>query len=274
MSFRKKHIKNKINRIKPKKPIFKKKWFWFLILLFLIILICIYLVFFYSEFKIKYIEISGNTEIGSDELKSIILSNMPASIFLVNANKIENKILQKFLTIENASLSKKMPKTLVLTILERKPIGAFCNPSGCFLIDKTGNIFSPLPIYDETDVFIIRDVANNRKLFVGETVLDEGIIDDIIKIGKNLKDNQQINLKEAVITSPVRLNIKTNENWQVYFDIGPNSDANSQLTKLNLLLNTEISQESRKNLRYINLIPKERAIICDNAICGEMGLVH
>jgi hypothetical protein len=84
-----------------------------------------------------------------------------------------------------------------------------------------------------------------------------------------LKDNFQINLEEALVTSPLRLDVNTSENWRIYFDLGPDSDINLQLTKLNLLLNGGISTASRKTLRYIDLRPKDRAIICDNNTCGQ-----
>ena len=63
--------------------------------------------------------------------------------------------------------------------------------------------------------------------------------------------------------------MNTSKNWQIYFDLSSDSDINSQLTKLNLLLNGGISADDMKNLHYIDFRPKDRAIICDNATCGE-----
>ena len=64
----------------------------------------------------------------------------------------------------------------------------------------------------------------------------------------------------------------TGKNWQIYFDLSPGSDTNSQITELNLLLSNKISTGPegypRKKLRYIDLRPKDRAIICDNSTCG------
>jgi hypothetical protein len=105
-------------------------------------------------------------------------------------------------------------------------------------------------------------------VFTGEDVVAQNIINAISKIQKSLKDNFQIDLKEALVASSVRLNVTTSENWQIYFDLSPESDINLQLTKLNLLLNGGMSADSRKNLRYIDLRPQDRAIICDNKTCG------
>jgi hypothetical protein len=50
-----------------------------------------------------------------------------------------------------------------------------------------------------------------------------------------------------------------NEGWQIYFSLDPDSDINTQLVKLNLLLSGEIPLENRKNLEYIDLRFKDRA---------------
>jgi cell division septal protein FtsQ len=280
MSFRKKHVKNKIYKTRPRKPIFKKWWFWILILVLATILAGFYFILFYPGFQIKNIEIFGNEKIGSQELQSIILSNintglLSKSIFLVNTDKISKEILEKFSTIKQAEVSKKFPQTITLLVAERKPIGVFCLGQGdeCFLIDQDGIIFSAkgLPASgweNSQNMPIIRQILNNNAVYIGEQVIAGSIMDAIYKIQKTLKDNFDINIEEALVASPIRLNIKTNENWQVYFDIGQDSDVNAQAIKLNLLLSEEISKDTRKDLRYINLIPKDRAIICDNSVCG------
>ncbi len=281
MSYRKKHVKNKIHGIKPKKSIFKRLWFWILILFFIIILSAFYAVLFYSGFQVKDILVSGNEKTKALELQSIVLDNINTelvdfwkirinshSIFLVDLNKLNKNILEKFPVIEKIKINKNYPQTLALGIEERKPIGAFCgNDNECFLIDGNGIIFEPVSAIPD-NLTVVRRTLESSQVFIGEEVVAQNMIDVVSKIQKNLKDNFQIGLKEALIKSSVRLNVETGENWQIYFDLDSGSDINLQLIKLNLLLNTEISQALRKNLYYIDLRPKDRAIICDNEICG------
>lgn len=286
MSFRKKHVKNRICKIKPKESILKKLWFWIVVLLIVIISVAIYFAFFYSGLQAKNFEVSGNSKINAQELKNIILDHTNTglvqfwnfsittqSILLVDTEKIREEILKRFPVIEKATVSKKYPQTIILGVSERKPLGVFCSPileseqsSGCFLIDQNGIAFEQLSIIPEGYI-IVRQISDQGQVFTGEQVVAQNITDAIFKIQKGLKDNFQIDLEQALVTSPVRLNIKTNENWQIYFDMSQSSSIDSQLTKLNLLLEQEIPKETRKNLRYINLIPKDRAIICDNDKC-------
>ena len=286
VSYRKKHIKTKIQKIKPKKSIIRKLWFWLILLFLIIIILVLYFFLFYPGIQVKNIIISGNQKVASEDIRNLILSNTSTkilgigsweinsnSIFLINSNKLDKKILNKFPSIEQAKINRKFLQSLKITITEREPLGVYCGGSSdniqqCFFIDKSGIIFESLSTLPG-GFTVIRQTLENNNIFVGENVVQQNIILAILKIQKNLKDNFQINLEEALITSPIRLNANTNENWQIYFDLDQNSDIDPQLTKLNLLLSSEISDNERENLQYIDLRPKDRAIICDNKICGD-----
>ena len=290
-SYRKKHIKHKISKIKhpkgDKKSIFKNKWFWMFILFLIIVSSSLYYLFFYSEFQLKNIIVSGNSKVKENDLQDIVnrladkkiidFANIKVnskSIFLIDKNIVKSDILKEIPDIESITINKKLPQTLTLNITERKPLGAFCPNSfatgsniGCFSIDQAGVIFDPLLSIPDGST-IVRQAMDNGQIFAGEKVVAQNIISAIYKIQKNLKDNFQINLTEALITSPVRLNVNTNKNWKIYFDLTPSSDIDSQLSKLNLLLGGEIPADSMSNLQYIDLRPKDRAITCDNKTCG------
>jgi len=247
----------------------------------------LFFILFFPGLQVKNITVLGNEKINTQELQSIVLSNsntslvefwnfkiISKSILLVNTNNISKEILKKFPAIEKIKLDKNFPQTLELRITERKPIGIYCtNNNQCFLIDQNGIIFSALggPASGwegQENLTIVRQRFENNDVYIGESVVSRNTIDAFNKIQKDIKDNLQINLKEALITSPIRINIITKENWQIYFDLSPDSDINLQITKLNLLLDKKNNSINRDKLRYINLIPKDRAIICDNSVCG------
>lgn len=280
-SYRKKHIKSKIHKIKPKKSIFKKPWFWIVLLCLIIILVVFYFALFYSGFQLKNIIILGNSTVKTQDLQDIVSEHANTglitfwnvkitsrSIFLINEDKINKDILEKFPEIEKLTINKNLPQTLILDVTERKQVGVFCNETEqCLSIDDNGIIFGPL-ISLPVNTTVMRQTIDNGQIFTGEQALAKNIIDIILKIQKSLKDNFQIDLREALIASPARLNIETNENWEIYFDLSAGPDISLQITKLNLLLSGGISASERKNLRYIDLRPKDKAIICDNSTCG------
>lgn len=283
MPYRRKHVKSKVHRIMPRRSIFRRLWFWITILLLIIISAIAYFALFYSGFQLENVAIFGNANVKTQDLQTIVFEYATTglinfwnikitsrSVFLINEEKISNDILKRFIIIGQAKVNKILPQTIILDIAERETLGVFCsNTEQCFLIDGNGITFAKInPELLDANYPIVRQSIENNQIFTGEEVVAQNIISAISKIQKSLKDNFQIDLKEALITSPVRLNITTNENWQIYFDLSSGSDIGSQLTKLGLLLNGGISADDRKNLRYIDLRPKDRAIICDNKTCG------
>lgn len=278
MPYRKRHIKSKIHKIRLQKSIFKMPIFWILNLVVVIVLSVLYFLIFFSGFQVENIIISGNEKIPSKNIEKLAYANinkkiigigklnlMSKSIFLVNSQKLQQEILSRFPVAEAVAVEKKLPQTISLKITEKKPVAIFCSSAGseqasakCFFIDKNGVIFEELQsLAQRQDMPIITQTLNSNDIFTGESVVDRNVISAISKIEKNLKDNFQIDIKEALVSNPLRLDIKTNENWQIYFDL--NSDTNLQIIKLNSLLKNEISQTSRASLQYIDLRFKDRA---------------
>jgi len=282
MSYRKKHIKSKISRTRPKKSVLKKPWFWGVVLFLAVLLTGFYFAIFYSGFQLKNIVVSGNVKINTQDLQNIVFdySNtglidwgsfkvVSRSIFLVNKEKISSDILKKFPAIEKLTINKKLPQTIILGITERKPLGVFCDSKErCFLIDQNGIIFDPLSVAP-VNVTIVRQTVENGQVFTGEQVVNQNIINAIYDIQKAIKDDLHIDIKEALIASPERLNVTTSANWRAYFDLSSGADINLQITKLSSLLSGGIPVDDLKNLKYIDLRPNDRAIVCDNNTCGN-----
>lgn len=275
MSYRKHHIKSKIQKIKTRRPIFARPWFWMLFFILAIVFSGAYFALFYSYFQVSNILIYGNNNIGLQDLQSRVsekiniylidtgfLKLTTSSIFLANTSQISQSLLQEFPAVKEAKVKKIFPNTISLEVVERQPMAVYFSEQGAsqeyFLMDSGGVIFNQIDS-PEPDDTIVRQTDKPQPAHLGQRAIAENIAGSIDKIKRALKDNFSIDLKEVLITSPLRMNFKTSENWQIYFNIGPDSDPNSQITKLNLLLAEEISQEERRGLEYIDLRFKDRA---------------
>ncbi len=261
MKHRQKHIKHKLRAIRPKQSIFKKRWFWVLVLLLLLAGTIFYMVFLSSILQIKNITISGNQKIKTEDIKSIVSTDANNTLFsknilLVDKNKVAKDILRAFPDIESVEVQKNWPQDLEIKIKERKPFAALCgkdNSDNCFLIDENGVAFEMLPIVPEK--MIILNQGSSNKITIGKTAIEKTTAGNIANISKNLKDNFQLDIKTVAADNP--LIVTTTEGWQIYFDPTQNIDA--QITKMNLLLKNQITPAIRKNLQYIYLQYTDRA---------------
>ncbi len=269
---KKEKLRRRRHQIKPKGSIIKKPLFWFSFLFLIVVSAALYFLIFFGEIQITDIKIFGNKKVSVDELKSIvsdkinqkILWKSSRSIFLARKSEIIKEVLNRFPEISEVKVEKDFPKTLILEIKEREPFAIFCSPDiedseKCFFLDKNGIIFeniAPDSFSSRGQNFlekklIIRFSESKKEFSLGQEVVEKELLDLILQIQGNLRDGLQIDIQEAVVSLPKRLNIKTSENWQIYFNL--ESDINLQITKLNLLLKEEISPEKRKSLEYIDV---------------------
>ncbi len=277
-----------IRRVRKKPSLFRKRIFWDFILGVVFVCSLFYLLFVSSAFEIKEIEIISPSGIFYAELRTLLVKELQKkhfwllpgdSLLLANCSKMEAKILQEFPEIEDASLKKKLPKTIVLEVEKRQAAGSLCYyekviysslplvdedtdsisspgekaenvPYQCFLITEQGIIFREISKEEVKEGLVILLPREGIKE-LGEEAFSQRRMNQVLEINKVLKDRLKLNLQSFVIEKESSLTVKTDDGWEIYFDL--EGDIVLALTKLDLLLEKEISQEKRKNLQYIDL---------------------
>ncbi len=266
-------------RIKKKKPIFRNRFFWLGILIFVVIVGIFYLICFSSFFQIKEIKISGNSafaeasadkqKVSIEDIRNVIEKEveqkflfLPSkSIFLINLKEINEIVLEKFPQLAKINLKRSFPDTMLIEIEERKPVAIFCQKENYFFIDGEGIIFEE--VFEAAPQWLqIKNLTLAADLKIGEEAIKKEKLSQALEIESKLKDYNPLttlplerasNLKilEVSIISEERLNAKTSEGWEIYFNL--ESDLNWQLTKLGAVLEKEIPPERRESLEYIDL---------------------
>src|SRR3989338_7133130 len=239
--YKKRHINPKIRNLRPKKRFWKKPLFWIVLTAILIIAI-LWFALFYSKFQIKNIEIFGNEKVKTEDIQQNAFANLNKKILTTG-----------FLNISSRSVFV-VDTNNILKIKERQPVSVFCQSAdNCFLIDQNGVIFQKRQS-TSSDMVITKE-QSDKNIFAGENIIDKKIMDAILKVQNNLKNNLQVNVKEAFVSNP--LIFTTSENWKIYFDPTENMDA--QIIKMDALLKDQITPDARKKLQYIYLQYKDRA---------------
>ena len=226
---------------------------------------------FSSFFQIKKIQVLNNQKISTEAIENIAKQKIKQkififsseSIFLADFKTINEAALEQFPQISQMSFTRKFPDTIIIRIEERKPKAVFSQaflsfPSEnfdgqdekYFFIDEEGIIFEEI-FEPSPDLLKIKKSAIVDELKLGERVVEKEQISKILEIGPKIKDNLKVPIEEILIVSDERLNVKTLEGWEIYFN--PKEDLGWQLTKLNSVLEKEIPPEKRGNLEYIEL---------------------
>lgn len=237
----------KPHRIRRRKSIFKNKGLWALAFGFLVFGAGFYFFAFSDFFRIQAIIITGSQRVSKENLESVIKAEAPNIIFF-DSGKIRELVLEKFPQIAELEIKKSFPNVLNLALAERKEVGVFCSDEQCFLLDAQGIIFQTAP--KDSGLLLFYNQTLKGELRPGENVFDKQTLALILDIDKKLK-NSGILTKEYLLASTERLNVKTAEGWEIYFNI--KKDLAWQLTSLATVLEKGITPEKRGLLKYIDL---------------------
>ena len=258
----------KLRRARKRKSILRSRAFWDSFLAAFLAILIFHLLFISSVFKIQKIEILAPENIPKNELQNILGQELKTpflyffqkdSFFLVDDKKIENRVLSSFPEIKTANLKKKFPKTLILEIEQKEAVATWCfSEENCFLINGEGIIYqgSTLVRPDGSRTSIDSNLTvifleNGEPKNLGEKVISKQKISQLLEIRNELRQKLELGIEKFTLRGEERLDIKTTEGWEIYFDLA--GDMKLALTKLCLLFDEEISQEARENLEYIDL---------------------
>jgi len=224
-------------------------------LIFLIVLVYIFL--FSSLFKIKAVEVFGNREVNSEEVKN---SFSYGNIFLTTENKVKNDLIKIIPKISDLEISKNLIKRSVkLTIEERERLGIACIMDSssaeaveeeCFYVDKKGVIFEDAPQTSGSLILLIKDYSQ-REFYLGKKIFEQRIVDFISQARQGLSSEiGLIALDFNVLSFPPKdLKVMTNEGWYIIFDL--EGDIKNQLRSIGAALEEKI--KDRESLEYVDL---------------------
>ena len=247
----------RIRGARKKKSILRNRLFWDFILILILITLIFYFLFFSDIFKIKEIEARIGESSLKKDIENVLEKSLGENFFLANSSLIEKEVLRKYSQIEKAEVKKKFPNGLVLEIKKREPVAIFCLEvtSDCFLIDKQGIIFGDLMFRGRTSKHseegLITIFSEEETKNLGEKVISEEKMNQILEIYDNLEKKLKINIDRFILIGDKRLNVKTKSGWEIYFSF--DSDIKFNLTKLKLVLEKEIPPLTREELEYVDL---------------------
>ncbi len=159
----KKRKKVNLSPLKPNVLVRRHRGNLFLVfkLLLVLILMCgiCYVVFFSDILRISTVKVSSNLEfISGLDLDTVAKAgSVNKNILLFNTGNLEKNLENTFLAAKSISVKKEFPGSLVIYVVERKPLALILKNGELFMIDEEGFVlglveekFSELPKIDYT----------------------------------------------------------------------------------------------------------------------------
>jgi cell division septal protein FtsQ len=249
--------KRKIIR-RRKKSIFTNFYFSFSVFASIIIFSTIGFFLFSPRFQVQELNVSGNKDIPTDQLKQMAEEGMKtsfsfmgfdistASIFL-SGNKGVNSLMEAFPEIEKVSVKKNFPNGLSLEIIEKTPFSIWTDVfdnSKCYLVDSKGSYIKEYNNEEEYSSLI--KVIQKEKI----KDLDKKVVLEKLSLIKKELGDSSINVFSFDLYEEKVL-VKSDVGCSIIFDI--NKDLDWQIEKLSIVLQKSKYSSDLSKLEYIEL---------------------
>jgi hypothetical protein len=239
--------------------VMKSKLFAKILFSFIIICVAVYIILFSQIFQIKYIDISYTQRISAQEIQSIVEKDVQnkvliwetRNIFFVDTDKIQKNILNIFPEIIGIDASKKFPNKIYIDVEERNQSALLLWQDKKFFLDSHGVVFEQVSdVNANFDMLKIKTCFLHSEPKLGDEVIEPEILSKIFIIETKLR-KLEIPIEIIEIASNSRVNVKTQETWEIYFNT--NSDVALKAGELGMVLKEKIPPENRGELEYIDL---------------------
>ena len=220
------------------KSVWKKRWFWDVILGFLFFAGLSYLLFLSPALALNQIKIIDSGGLPGFQVYNQLASELGKSILLIDKSDFEAQILCNFSSLKQAKINLDGWHKLSVALVKREPVAEVCkmaSTTNCWMVDETATIFNR----GLASVKIDSDFTITKDILAKILKIEQGLLElDLIVVNFSLIENS-------------RFNVLIEPGWQIYFTI--EQDLEFALKKLELLLEQEINLEQQKNLKYIDL---------------------
>lgn len=221
-------------------------------LLLLLIIVCIYLFMHSSIFDINKVNVSGQKEVTSDEVKALAGITPGENLFKINRDLIE-KSVEIHPMVKSAQLIRHIPHTVEIKVEERVSWAVVPYEDLFLLVDDEGHCLDKLNKLPDGNIPIITMEKMPARVNLGQTVNQEAI--KIIKaVWKSIDAQDRSNISQFhYINSQKSLLIYTMEGTEVrYGKLERVEEKAANFTEA-LTIEASLHNEGKDQLDYVDL---------------------
>ena len=253
----------RFKRKKKRVSFLRKRHFWYATGLLFFLTFLFYTVVFSPWLEIQNVEVQGTKEIPIEHIVVAaensfwqgFLGIPQNSTLLVDTKALKANLLNSFPAISQVSLSRSLPKTLVINIQEREQVAIWCLPvqAGkedlCVALDSRGVAYKEI---DEKSAYVVFYSEGNPVL--GQELMVPSLLSVLLSFKETFEragESAQLSTVAFEIGQRGQVKALTQRGWEILLDL--EVDITWQITKLQMVLKEKAPVEKRGDLEYIDL---------------------
>ncbi|MCE5330448.1 FtsQ-type POTRA domain-containing protein [bacterium] len=159
-----------------KRKIILRKWLsvlWILLVVGLFVAAILGMNYFYNSdyFKVKKIEIKGNSFYKKEDIADKVKDLTGTNIFEIDKKKYEDNLINSFARLKKAEILKVFPDSLTINVVERTPLLIVLYKNSYFLVDNEG--------------VILEKIADDLKNYKGYLIAKD-VVEFVPEIGQKI----------------------------------------------------------------------------------------
>lgn len=214
---------------------------------------CILAAYFFINsafFSVKYIEVNNENTLLADEIIEVSGLTIGQNLFKVNTKEAVLKI-EAFPIIKNVKIQRKIPDTLVITVLEREPLALVVITDGFIVVDQEGILLKRIKDLKEVEHLpVVSGVSVMENAQPGADCLSEGL-NTALRLINYIDKDFLVNVVEIVARSAHSLTLKTKQGIEVRF--GEPVDLERKIKVMEELLTINGQILNSETVEYIDL---------------------
>lgn len=125
-----------------------------------------------AGFEVKRVEVRGLNNVNELKVYEIVLAEKDRAMPLVDLDGLRNELMQ-FGWIGDARVSRQLPDTLIVDIVEREPHAVWDNGKRLAMIDRDGRVLEVIKDAREVDLPLISGENANKRAASLDLLMDE-----------------------------------------------------------------------------------------------------
>lgn len=211
-----------------------------------------------AVFDIRSIEFNGNHHVSDEELLAISGLAVGEHIYAANLDRAET-MLRTNLWVQQVSITRRLPATLVVDVTERVPAAAITGRDGLYILDATGMLLMKKRLLEGLSVIVLSGIDEPSESITPGTVLEGDGLDAAMAVIHQMDKDTAALVAEMDVADTQNITVHTS--YGVDFYMGDKNDFMKKFTVGLQILQTEAEKGMMDNLKYIDVSLPEQPVL-------------
>ena len=211
-----------------------------------------------SIFNVRSIVVNGTSRLAEEDIIKLSGFTVGEHIYEANINKAQTMIKTNF-WVEQVSIERQLPSTLVINIKERVPVAAIIMPEGLYIVDFSGTLLIKQKLLDGMTVIPIAGVSNIDSDIKPGTPLENDSVTVALAVIRQMDERSSSLISELDVSNPQ--NIVPHLSYGVNCYLGDKSNFAEKFAVALDILQSERQKGLLESVNYIDVSLPEQPVL-------------